>query len=343
MTGNLIWCGTEDDDFVFTGTVNTNQGSGGQQFRSGFCRQALTLAGSITDPPSPRMTGIQFENGAVSTFWFHTAIGWTALGGGSTVNATLARFLDSGGVARLVIRGAGTNGLKVDRRDNSGTFTNLLTTGNNVVPIGGLSNFPVDLFVNYGVSGSVLLYVNSALVGSFTGDTTTNSATALDQVDISCPFTTQGCYISESFISDSNSVNGGVVVFGPVAGGNTQQYTGVVASINEKTILDSAFILDGTVGHLSQWTISGTFPAGGYGVLAVQKCIRFAVGLSGPQHIDFSSRLGGSDFLDGLNIAGATTFANAQHIVMINPNTGVNFLTADLSAAGVAFGPKSLT
>ena len=148
--GTTFWMANEDLDYNFIGstiTVTTNA----FLLRPTWSRTAIRVSnGSTTDPPSPRLEqNKKWPAGAEQAGWMRRFLAWDAFGGSSTLNATMFRLLDgtgggSPGVARLMVRGVGSNAVKISKRDASGVFTDLVTTANNALPIGGLSPFPMD-------------------------------------------------------------------------------------------------------------------------------------------------------------------------------------------------------
>lgn len=336
--GTTIYGGGEDTSATLTSGVTVSTGGA---FRSAWCREALVVPGSTSDPPGDTITFPQVS--PVSVIWCHGRFGWSALGGSSSLNATMFRLLDASGVARIVVRGAPSNGVKVDKRDSAGTFTNLITSAANVVPTGGLSAFPFDLKVDYAVAGSVTLWINNVNCGTFSGDVTTDSVTALAQAQYSGLSTATGTDWSEMFGSDSITINAGLFTLPPLAAGTTQNWFGVVADVDKAVIDDTSFIADGTPGDLSGWTTPVTFPGGAWIIQSIIQEARVAVGLTGPQHFDWYARTAdGTDHLGGTSNAPTTLFSNFSNFIWANnPHTGIPWVVGDI-VAGFNLGIDSL-
>ena len=334
------FAGGEDTSFTFTGTVTVDTNA--SLHRGAWCREDLEVnAGSTADPPANRFTTPVFT--AVSSMWVHAQLAWGGLGGASTLNATLLRLLDGSGVARLMVRGAGSGAVKISTRDSLGAFVDLVTSANSVLPVGGLSPFPVDFQVDYSATGFVNLYFNDTLVANFAGDVTTDGATQIAQADFADIDTGHPLYWSEVIISDSITINAGLFTLNPLASGVTQTWAGVVADINKTAINDTTFISDGNPTDLSGWTTPVTLPTGAWLVQSVVQEARVAVGLSGPQHFDWYVRTAdGSDHTGGTSNAPSVTFSNFSNFIWPqNPHTSANWGTADI-AAGFNLGLESL-
>ena len=160
----ILWCGGEDIDFPNGGnaiTVDTNS----SKFRSAWARCAIySNLGIARSTP--------FPGGAITSAWLRVT---TYLNGGQTFfcfglrNSSFAS--SSLGIALL----AGTNDILIVKLDG-GTQTTLVNTG--VVWPQGVSRFDMQL-VNYGSSGTLNLYLNGAVIGSYTGNISLTSVSDL--------------------------------------------------------------------------------------------------------------------------------------------------------------------
>lgn len=437
MAATVYFCGGEDTSFTFVGatvvmqtTVNT--------FRSGgWARGALSVSvGSTTDPPSPRMTGRQFINKSnalvtPSSLWAHFWQIWGASGGACTSNATLFRLLDSSGVARLMVRGAGSGALKISKRDAAATITDLITSANAVLPVGGLNQNVIDFKVDYaevittsgrtdvtfsgatpgvitipgfdlvaagftnggtvvitgttggtnngtyllaasgGVTthtltlasgafpggaqaagpsvtitstGTARLWVNQGVspVAYVAGGISTDGVTALAQMDIANCDTGHITYISEVIVADQDTRGKGLWTISPVAAGGTQQWLpNTVGNINEAVINDTTFVSTGGNNQISNWTTSQTAPTGGWIVDAVVQEARLEVGVTGPQHAEFTAVVGGTIAAAG-TVAPTTSFTNFTYTWAQNPITVSDWALTDITIGTFNLGVESL-
>lgn len=334
------FAGSKDQDFTIAGTVTTTTTAG--PFRSTYVSQGLVISlGSTLDPPANRITSPAFTPN--SSMWIHGSFATPAAVNATTANATLFRALD-GGVARIVVRGTGTAGQwKVDKRDAAGTFTNLCTSLAGAAGSGGnAQNF--DLFIQYGTSGLVQLYIGGALAAtSGIMDVTTNGATTLNQVEFSGVNTANTMTWSECIVSDSLTINAGTYQLKPAASGNTQNFApNTVANVSKNSVADSTFVSTANNNDLSQWTTPVAPPAG-FVVQAIVLTARVAAGLTGPQHFDWLLRTkDGTDHLAGTSNAPTTSLANfSGYVWSTNPATMVGWVPSDI-AVGFNIGIKAL-
>ena len=336
--GTTYFAGNDFSSFTTTGAVGVVTSSG---YRSAWVSSAMQVTSSSTaDPPPDLVISPVFT--ANSLMWVHGNCTMTASGIGNTLNATLLRCLDPGGVARIVVRGTGvTGGLKVDKRDSGGSFTNLFTATGTPLGSGPNAQNLIDLKVIYDVAGEVTLFINAVEVGTFSGDVTTDLATQLAQVDFSSISGTLNW--SEILVSDSLTINAGVFRLSPQSAGTTQDWSGVVADINKTRVDDTTFISSGTNDQLSGWTTPVTFPTGNWLIQSIVQEARAAIGLSGPQHFDWYVRTAdGSDHVAGVSNAPAVSFDNFPNYIWAqNPHTSADWAVGDI-VAGFNLGVKSL-
>jgi len=182
-SATLLYAGGEDADFVCNGggtcIVDTTAG----RYRSGWARAAYRVISlTVVDPPVNRFATSTFT--ASSSLWIHAQycnMVATCVDTTTTSGAQLLRVMDSAGNPTLIVRGTGNPGqLKISSRTSAGVFTDLVTCSSAV----NASLTQLDLFVNYGTSGEVALYNNSAEVCRFAGDVTNgDGATTLNGVE----------------------------------------------------------------------------------------------------------------------------------------------------------------
>lgn len=339
--GTTYFASNEITGFTTFGAVAATTNA--SLFRPLWSRCAIQVSpAAAADPPTNRMASPLFTPN--SSMWVHAQIAWSALGGSADNNSVLFRLLDASGVARLMVRGAGSGAVKISKRDAAGVFTDLVTSPANSLPVAGLAPFPMDFQVTYGVSGTCSIWFGDVMVASFAGDNTTDAATQLAQVDFANTDISNGIFWSEELVSSVITINAGVFTLPPLASGATQQWAGVVADIDKVLIDDTTFISDGTPGDLSGWTTPIALPTGAWAIQSIVQEVRAAVGVVGPQHFDYYLRTAdGSDHLGGASIAPALTFGNFPNFIWAtNPHTVAPWQVADL-AAGFNLGVESLT
>jgi hypothetical protein len=182
------------------------------------------------------------------------------------------------------------------------------------------------------------------MVVNFAGDPRTDSATQLNQVELSNWGTNGQTLYSEIIVADQDTRGMALWTLPATASGNTQSWLpNTVGNINEINNSDGTFVSTTVNNDLSQWSPSGAVaPAGTWNVLGFFQEARAQVGATGPQHMDWSLRTSGTDYLAGLSIALSTSFNNYSRQWALNPNTSAPWLIADFTAAGFNYGVKAL-
>lgn len=335
----ILYASGEDTGLTLTGSTGAVDTSS-TNIRTSWARLGLNISsGANNDPPTNRWATTTFS--ASSTVWFHAQMGTNGNGNITVSNAQMVRFLDAG-TCRIIIRGTGTSGqLKISTRNGAGTITDLATSASGAYTGGTTAPFQVDVQVVYAVSGSVTVWINSVQVVTFSGDVTTNSATTLNQVEVANP-STSNFYWSEVIVADEDTRSMGLWTLAPQAAGNTQSWTpNTLANINENTINDATFISSSSNNDLSEWTTPTSAPTGTWAVKVIVQEARVQVGATGPQHFDWLTRTGGSDFTAGASQSPSNAFGNFAHIWTTNPNTTTAWAIGDI-ASGFNLGIKSL-
>jgi hypothetical protein len=248
------------------------------------------------------------------------------------------------GVSRIVVRGTGTNGtLKVSSRNAAGTITDL-ATATGVFP--GTTLFSLDTRIDYSATGGVQMWISGVQVINYSGDPRTDAATQLNQVDFAAVINASNAgnntYWSEIIVADQDSRSMALWTLAPAAAGNSQTWTpNTLANVNKPAINDATFISATTNNALSEWTVAATPPSGGWSVLGLVQNARVQISATGPQHFDWLARTGAIDYLASAPQAPALAFGNFSHIWPLNPNTGVAWTVADITAAGLNLGIES--
>lgn len=340
----ILFAGGEDSSFATVGGFHCVATTNADFVRPSFARAAMadgtTDYSGITDPPPNRITTPAFT--PTSSLWVHGVFSNTNSISTPTINTSCMRVLDASGVARILVRHANStdNTYKISTRNAAGTFTDLVTA------TATSSSFfntptPIDLFVNYSTSGQVSLYIGGELIVD-TGpgvNVTTDSATTLAQADFAHfdAISEEGdlCYWSEVIIATISTLGMGLLTLPPVAAGNTQSWTGVVADIDEVPINDANTITTTSDNELSEWTVSTTLPTGAWVIVAIVQEARVSVGTGGPQHFEWLVRTAdGTDHVTG-SVAPTGALVNYSNIWPTNPQTDVAWVAGDLINAGI--------
>jgi len=338
-SATLLFSGGEDIDFTCIGGCPVTTSNG--YFRSAWAREAVGTSGSTNDPPPNRLATSVFT--ANATLWIHAQ--FLPNGGGQNEpNIHMLRVLDTNGNAALIVRGTGTNGrLKISSRTAAGSYTDLVTCSSALS--GALEQ--LDFFVNYGSTGEVALYNNGVQVCDFTGNVTNgDGATALNRVEFSAPWDNIAGYTywSEIIVATTDTRAMSRFSANTVANGNTTGFTGtnICSSIwNAASFNDSNYGYTGSSNIIHECTINSSVPAGTYNVQGLVMSARGLVGTSGPQHFDFVTRTGGTNYTSP-DFAPINSPSNIQNYIQTtNPATSSPWALSDLQNSGFNIGAES--
>ncbi len=350
----ILYSGGEDIDFQCAGS-GACVVIPSAAYRAGWARSAYGVAGTVNDPPINRFSTSTFT--ASSTIWIHgqfcevydSFTGWDACGQNitgvpTTANAQMIRVFDSAGNPSIVVSGTGSGGqLVVASRSSSGVFTTLTTCSSAITS--ALSQ--VDLAINYGASGSVTLYNNGAQVCSYSGNVTNgDGATTLDRVGFASPTTAAqvSSAWSEIIVAGSDTRAMARFTANTLGNGTTTGFTGtnICSSIwNASSYNDANFGYTSANDTIQECTINSTLPAGSYSVLGVVMSARALVGSTGPQHFDFVTQIGGTEYTSP-DMAPLNAFSNlTNYIQAVNPATSNPWSISDIQATGFNLGEES--
>lgn len=348
-TAQLLYSGGEDIDFLCSSPTACAVATAAGAFRSNWAREAYTVGGSASDPPTS-----WFETptlSANSTLWIHgqyctidAGLNCNYANNNTTSNAQMLRILDSSGNPAIVVRGTGTAGqLKISSRTTAGAFTDLVTC-----PNAFNSNLTqLDLYINYGTSGQATLYSNGSQVCNFTGNVTNgDGATTLDQAQFVSPVVYdnyEGAW-SEVIIATTDTRAMARFTANTAGNGNTTGFSGtnVCSAIwSVTTANDANYGYSGTSNVIHECTVNSAIPPGSYTVLGLVMSARALVGASGPMHFDFVTRTGGTDYTSS-DYAPTTSFSNfVNYVQTVNPATSNPWAVSDFQTTGFNVGEET--
>jgi len=337
----VYFAGSEDIDFTYYAgmTIRTSTAN----FRPSWVRSGMGDgaggAASAAENAQPF---------TATTFWAQARFS-NSFAAGATSGSYIMELRSSDHLPRLRFKltsaGGPSNTFAVVKTDAAGTETSLFT-GTVIwdTPAAGNEAQALTWQINYAVAGSVQVWYKGVSLGSFTGDVTTNSLTALSYVALKGTGSGNNCFWSEVMVVDFDCRTSGLQTFAPVANGNTHNFdtgTPAAANVNETTL--NLATLDGstTAAQIDEYTtgavITGTFDVMAYGVSFLA-----SKGATGPSKMDAVVRTGGTDFLSA-DFSLTAYYANYQNWFITNPGGG-NWLTTQIgSTAGFNIGVKSIT
>jgi hypothetical protein len=306
--------------------------------------QNLTNGGFFPDSPGFAHFNVSPTFTPVSDFWFHSQ---THVLSSTTENHYNALGFGKDNVWRLALRGTGVPGtLRIDKRDSGGGITTLVTSPTGAFDGlglfgGGMIQF--DIHIVYSTTGSITFYLRgtNTPVITYSGDITTDGETQLNQFFMGTPASSTLYYYSEIIVTDTDSRAMGLLTLPPVTDGNTQDWIGTAADINETEIDDTTFINTDTADEIAEFTCPTTIPVGNWDAHAVFQSARVNIGLDGPQHFQFVNRpaSGTTDYFTA-NFDPAPAIENFHYQWPVNPDTGLQWTLADIGA-GFNLGVKS--
>jgi hypothetical protein len=354
MVSSIVAVGGEDLSYQVIGG-NYSVGASGPisldttagRFRAGYARYGINI--SVNGLPNSLFIRENFA--ALSTFWFSARI-WASLPAGSTANNYTWILRDANLFPRLRLHNQGSN-------PSTGPFIIETITAAGVATQIGASIAPLfsiapstpdklDVYVNYGTSGQLLMYLNGTLVYTFSGDITTNGNLTLAALDFGqCgeSNTAGQCFNvwSETCVSLRDTRNFSIATQVANAVGNTDTFTsGTAANINGTQFNDASPNYSQISGQVQQYTVTPNLPTGNFSVISLVQQGRVTTGSTGPQNIDFGVRTGSTDYFSSDMLA-STGYSLLTTNWDTNPNTAVPWQPSDLNSAGFNFGFRSET
>lgn len=323
----ILFQGGELPDFNLGCAIQGNTGL----YRTAFARMALY---SCTTPAiAPQ-----------STLWVHLQYAQWQYGTSDNNDNWIVLYGTDGNPA-FAVRGAGGGNIKFSSSNSSGSYTDLLTCS---PPVNIGTQQQYDLKIVYAVAGSATLYQNSNAICSFTGNTTDNSRTTLDQVYFgSAGSSADHGAISEVIISttDTRYLALGRLLLN--AGGNTTAWTNSSGTtpcsmLGQSSINDSNYVYTGASGTQEDCTVSPLIPAGVWSVVGLGINLRALVGGTGPQHLTLTEHEGGTYYNLLTGVAPNYSFNPlVGGFITTDPATSAAFTTSTLTTAGYNLGFQS--
>jgi hypothetical protein len=261
----VYFAGGEDGDFTyFNGTIGGAIGidTSTSAYRPSFCRCALSPQ-YVSGPPYGDGIMRATLSSPQSSFWNSFRLWYSGVSAGDEV--FWACYNPSGTVFLYASGGGGDPGPGYIKLylGTPGSGTLLVTTGT-VVSVSPSVPDKVDFEVSIGTSGTVNIYVNGTLAGTYTGNTGGSSTVAyIGYSKFAYAFASNTAY-SEIIIRSASTLSlVGLNTLAPTGNGTTQQWTGSSSNVGGTLANQSTPDFTTAVGELQEYTcnspFSGTF------------------------------------------------------------------------------------
>lgn len=211
------------------------------------------------------------------------------------------------------------------------------TNVGSAVPITLSSVQTVDLYIDGNTaSGTATLFLSGQERTTASPDLTAVTGVT----NIRTYGTGYGTYgISQIIVADVPTISWRLATVELTGAGANTAWTGTYTSVDETIYSDADFIYSGTPNQVETYT--GTTPTlTGYTIRAVGVYARSKRGASGPANLQLALRVNATDFFSASK-AQSIGYGAYGNIWEDNPDTGVDWLVADLS--NTQFGVKSIT
>ena len=333
---NILWAGNEDIDWSILGTSalgNTDTTAG--HFRSGWSRSAVPV--KCEGNPSSWTRSYPFPGGAVVSAWLSFQ-NITLNSTGNAEGTFLAAFGLSGTNSAVGLAGGASTGYKVSLCKFDGTTTTTLAAESGTSLANGVSNrFDMQL-TSYGATSTVNVYMNGALIISYSGSTAVAGMANFDSVFIGFNTLSGGSQIfaiSEVIVADSDTRGLlGLNTLALTGAGTTTQWTNnTYTNINSATYSDNSPTYVNTTAKDQEYAV-GTVQPAVYSVIAVVQSARLATPAgSTPTQVKLGYGSSGTGYFGtGAAKTPVVGFSTYQQIDPTNPITSVPWVSSDLSA-----------
>lgn len=250
----------------------------------------------------------------------------------SSVVNPLVIFGNTSFSQRLAIRHDTDSGLSLDAWDGSAYVTLVQTTVQ--LTIGSLADkyYQFLIYIKHGASGIVKVWLDDVLIIDYSGDLTSYITGGFTKMSMhSIGGTGHTGMFSEVVIADTNTSTYSVVTLAPTGDGTDTGFTGGYASIDEKSIRNSAdLIYSDATGERSNFTLSN-LPVGTEIVHGVVCSARAAAASTGPKKFRFYVILDGTRYYSDY-YSPEPIWTTYKHIWYTRPDNSERWSRADVDA-----------
>jgi len=325
---SIIWCGGEELDFI-KNSVNAPAFASSYS-RTSYARGAIQLYAHNTPYLSNIFTSVN------SNTWLH----WYMQHQSGTVidtNCFPVGLYNSVTGDAIGVNFNASDYWCISKRTAAGTITNFVEDTVAAISLNTLTSY--DLHIEtYGSSGAIHFYRNGNLMLTYTGDITVGSTTDFNQVQLRRINSTWGTYISEIIVADEDTRLMSLKTLAPNAAGDTNNWEGTYANIDELAYSDADTIYTDTVEEDAIFNLTG-MPAGDFICKAVKIVFRGTDGVGG---IGVQAGIKTNSALHlGSTITLGGVWDQYEQLYNQNPETLNRFTPAEIEALQIAFRSKS--
>ena len=323
---SLIWAGGEDMDFTWP-TSGFYQLDTGDRYRPGYSRHALTtlaVAGVAKSNP--------FPGGAVTSCWYSVQFKWL---GGIVTSMQFVGLGDSTTTDKglyIGVSSTSTSKYALGTYDGS-TWTELAVESGTSITT-SLVKLDMQL-INYGATATVNVYLNTALIITFTGDITISGVSGFDPVFV-VGSTSSNISVSEHTVCTTDTRSFSLVTQYLNAAGDSNQWGGAYTDINESTLNDATIIYTNTDSQIGLFNLS-ELPSGSFtvrGSMIAARCTKTSD--SSISQVKLGVKSGGTTTVDSGHSPSVATFNSFNRIMDVNPVTSVAFTQSEMGSLQLA-------
>jgi hypothetical protein len=321
----ILWCGGEDVDFEDIVYVE-----------DGHCVSAnARCALNILNAPIPYAKSYAFTD--VTSCWCSYMFYCNTF---ASTNALMLGLSKKGSNAWIGM-GCGSIAKKAALFKYDGTTITKLSeeTGTSVIDSFILNKVDIQI-INYGVNGTINLFINGALVTTYTGDLTVLSNASLNIVHLVRTASSTAGFVSEVIVADEDTRLMRLKTHAPdAAGDSSTNWTGAYTGIDEVASTDTDKIYSSTNDADFQCNLSG-MPPGAYRVKAVKAVVR-AVDGSGSMGVALGVKTGGTVDVGSTETCSGY-WQSKERLMTVNPVTGVEWTPAEVEALQLNIRAKTI-
>jgi hypothetical protein len=335
---SILWCGGEDIDFpngfaVQSFTVDP-LGNFAVIFRPAYARCSIWPAASFTICKSTAF-------GPVTSAWLAFQL-WAFNFGQGTVNNNLIGLGLSGTDSALFLGAVSTAGMlsggqlalmkSVNSVQGGGPITQLAVEPGSSLPNSTLVRIDMQV-INFGALCTVNVWLNGALLFTFTGDVTLPGMAAFDSVFLSRVPSISGesFGVSEIIVADEDTRAMSLQTLAPAGAGTTENWTGAYTDINEVVINDATVVTTNTPALDWQATLPALV-AGAPGVRGVKIAARASTPAGSVATTVGLGVNSGGTINAGAQQSPTVPWETLERFMVYNPTTGQPWTTAQMNA-----------